>query len=210
MSDRSLLLLWDEVREKTLRLLQGVTDEEALWSPPGLHNHILWHAGHSYVLVESLIMEGGGDKPVIPDGWFDIFSWKSEPAHVPSDRWPLLSEVVAQLTHQNLRLRHVIGLLNEKQLSGPMPGNVNRTVRYAIVHGLHDEACHSGEIWLLRKLIRASLAALPGTPIGETMASPDFSPHEGNRRQCATGPQEQCLPQPTRAAQLALSSGAPQ
>ncbi len=156
MSDRSLLLLLDEVRGKTLRMLQGMTDEEARWSPPGLHNHVLWHAGHSYVLVESLIMEGSGDNPLIPEGWSEIFSSKSDPARVASDRWPSLSEVVVQLDHQHLRLRHVVGLLSEEQLSRPMPGNVNHTVRYIIVHGLHDEACHSGEIWLLRKLIRAS------------------------------------------------------
>lgn len=154
MSDQSLLLLWDEVRERTLHLLQGVTDKEALWSPPGLHNHILWHAGHCYVLVESLVMENIGDKPMIPDGWFEMFGWRSSPAHVAMDHWPPLSEVVAQLTRQHLRLRHVVGLLGEEQSSRPMPGSVKHTVRYAIIHGLHDEACHSGEIWLLRKLIR--------------------------------------------------------
>jgi hypothetical protein len=158
MSDQSLLLLLDEVREKTLHLLQGVTDEEARWSPPGLHNHVLWHAGHSYVVIESLITKESGSEPLIPNGWSEIFSSKSGPAHVASDRWPSLSAVVAQLTHQHLRLRHAIGLFSEEQLSNPMSGNVNHTVRYAIIHGLHDEACHSGEIWLLRKLIRASLS----------------------------------------------------
>ena len=28
----------------------------------------------------------------------------------------------------------------------------NRTVRYNILHGLHDEANHQGEMWLLHKL----------------------------------------------------------
>jgi len=154
MSDRSLLLLLDEVRGKTLRLLQGVGEKEARWSPPGLHNHILWHAGHSYVLVESLTMEAVGQQPQIPDGWFEIFSWRSDPARVAADRWPPLSKVVAQLTQQHLRLRQVVEGLSDEQLSSPMLGNRNRTVRYAILHGLHDEACHSGEIWLLRKLLR--------------------------------------------------------
>lgn len=67
MSDQSLLLLLDEVRGKTLRLLQGVTDQEAHWTPLHLHNHILWHAGHSFVLVESLAMEAIGDQPQIPE-----------------------------------------------------------------------------------------------------------------------------------------------
>jgi hypothetical protein len=156
MSDQSLLLILDEVRGKTIRLLQGLSEEEARWSPPGLHNHILWHAGHSFVLVESLAMEAIGDRPQIPDGWFEVFSWRSDPRRVAVDRWPTLAQVVAQLTQQHLRLRGMIGRLTEEQLSSPVPGDPSRTVRYAIVHGLHDEACHSGEIWLLRKLIRSS------------------------------------------------------
>jgi hypothetical protein len=156
MSDQSLLLLLDEVRGKTLRLLQGVTDQEAQRSPRGLHNHILWHAGHSYVLVESLAMEAIGNKPEIPEGWFDIFSWKSDPGRVAPDRWPPLAQVAARLAEQHLRLRQMIEPLSPEQLSSPISGNPSRTIRYAIVHGLHDEACHSGEIWLLRKLIRSS------------------------------------------------------
>lgn len=159
MSDRSLLLLLDEVRGKTLHLLQGLSEKAARWSPPGLHNHILWHAGHSYVLVESLAMEAIGNKPEIPDGWFEMFSWQSDPSQVAQDRWPPLAEVVAQLTEQHLRLRPMIERLPEEELSSPMPGRSNRTVRYAILHGLHDEACHSGEIWLLRKLLQTSTSS---------------------------------------------------
>ena len=156
MSDLSLLLLLDEVRGKTLRLLQGVNDDETRWSPPELHNHILWHAGHSFVLVESLAMEAAGDLPQIPDGWFEIFSWQSNPAHVASYRWPSLAQVIAQLTEQHVRLRQMIETLSDEQLARQLPGRGDHTARYAILHGLHDEACHSGEIWLLRKMIRSS------------------------------------------------------
>lgn len=65
--------------------------------------------------------------------------------------WLPISEVVTELTKQQLRLRRVI----EEKLPDSMPGRGDRTVRYAILHGLHDEACHSGEIWLLRKLLRS-------------------------------------------------------
>ena len=156
MPDQSLLLLLDEVRGKTLRLLHAVTDQEAHWPPPELHNHILWHAGHSFVLVESLAMEAVGDLPHIPEGWFEIFSWESKPAQVASYRWPPLAQIVTQLTEQHMRLRLVIEGLSDEQLSCPLPGRGNQTARHAIVHALHDEACHSGEIWLLCKLIRSS------------------------------------------------------
>jgi hypothetical protein len=157
MSDQSLLMLLDEVRGKTLRLLQGVMDDEAQWSPPELHNHILWHAGHSFVLVESLVMEAMGDLPQIPEGWFEIFSWKSNPAQIAPYRWPPLAQIVSHLAEQHVRLRREIQRLQEADLSRPLQGRGNQTARFSIIHGLHDEACHSGEIWLLRKLIRSSV-----------------------------------------------------
>ena len=57
MSDASLLTLWDEVRGKTLGLVQ-VPQQDARWTPEGTHNSILWHAGHIFCVVERLVMVG--------------------------------------------------------------------------------------------------------------------------------------------------------
>ena len=152
MPDPALLMLLDEVRGKTLSILDAVPDAYALWAPPGLQNHILWHAGHSYVVVESLAMKAIGRQPEIPEGWFEMFSWESHPARVPPDLWPSLGEVIARLRTQHGRLRRVIGGLTEDQFDRRSASNPDRTVRYAIVHGLHDEACHSGEAYLLLKM----------------------------------------------------------
>lgn len=152
MPDHTLLLLLDEVRGKTLRILDAVPAEYALWAPPGLQNHVLWHAGHICVVVEMLTLGAMGRTPHIPDGWFEMFSWESRPARVPLDRWPLHGEVVAQLRSQHGRLRRIIDGLTEEQLDRPSARVPDRTVRSSIVHGLHDEACHSGEAYLLLKI----------------------------------------------------------
>jgi len=154
MSDRSLLLLLDEVRGKTIRLLQGVTQEESLWTPPGISNHVLWHTGHAYVLSEWMTVKASGRQPQMPHHWFDMFSWKSEPAMVPESRWPPIAAVLQTLSKQHMRLHHAISELTEEQLAAPAQTSPNHTVRYSILHGLHDEACHGGEIWLLRKMWR--------------------------------------------------------
>ncbi|MBX6311429.1 MAG: DinB family protein [Isosphaeraceae bacterium] len=158
MSDPTLLILLDEVRGKTLRVLDGLTDAQARWAPPGLQNTILWHAGHSYVVVEWLTLKPLGREPHLPEGWHGMFSWDSRPAAVPADRWPPLAEVVGQLRWQHGRLRHLIAGLSAEQLAARVPDNPGRTIASAIVHGLHDEARHSGEISLLRKL-----QGLPGS-----------------------------------------------
>lgn len=142
--DKSLLVLLEEVRRKTLMLLEGVSDRQARWAPPGLRNTMLWHGGHCYVLVEFLTSKALGRQPQMPAGWFEMFSWISRPDEIPASQWPPLGDVIAELQSQHDRLRSLLSEISEKELAGP--------VRQHIVHALHDEACHSGEMWLLRKL----------------------------------------------------------
>jgi len=152
MLDKCLLLLLDEVRAKTLRILKSVPAEHARWAPAGLQNTILWHSGHAYVLVEGLAMKSLERTPLIPDGWYEMFSSESHPALIPSDRWPPLTEVIHHLEAQHKRLAKLIGELSEEQLDRPSASNPKRTVRSAILHGLHDEACHCGDMHLLHKM----------------------------------------------------------
>jgi DinB superfamily len=154
MPDESLVLLLDEVRGKTLRLLDGVGEEDARWAPPGLQNTILWHAGHAYLLLEWLTMKALGRAPQIPKGWYQLFSWDSHPVSVMADRWPALAEVVARLGEQQERITSLVKDLSSESLSEPAADHPEVPIRFAIVHALHDEACHCGEIHLLRKLQR--------------------------------------------------------
>ena len=152
MADETLLLLLKDVRGKTLRILEDVTEEEARFAPPGLNNTILWHAGHSLIVVEHLgVSPATGKAPQDPAGWFDKFSWKSQPSIVKE--WPNLAEVKAKLVDQAERLTIAIRSLTEEQLrtlaGDPSKG---RSLRWSILHGLHDEAGHQGEMWLLKKL----------------------------------------------------------
>jgi len=152
MADETLVLLLTEVRGKTLRLLNGVDAKQAIFAPPGLQNTILWHAGHALVVVEHLaVAPATGEAPSYPAGWYDMFSWASRPGLVKN--WPALAEVVAALIAQRDRLLVALRGLSEERLSASVgDGPQARTVRGSILHGLHDEANHQGEIWLLRKL----------------------------------------------------------
>ena len=152
MADETLLTLADEVRAKTFRRVDGVTEEAARFTA-GLGNSILWHAGHALMLVEHLcIMPATGGQPKYPQGWFELFSWQSRPATVPAGAWPTLAEVVERLREQRDRLRATIEPLSPADLARVLDPAGGKTLRYSIVHGLHDEACHQGEIHLLRKL----------------------------------------------------------
>jgi len=152
MPDETLFVLLDEVPGRTIRYLRGVTDEQARWCPPALQNTILWHAGHSDFLAEWLGMNALGHEPRVSEGWYRMFSWESRPDSVPADRWARLDAAVVRLVDQHGRLRRAIRESTEDRLAAPTADHPDRTVRFAVVHGLHDEACHCGEILLLRKM----------------------------------------------------------
>jgi hypothetical protein len=151
MPNETLKLLAREVRGKTFKILDGVSESQARFAPPGLNNSIVWHAGHAFTVVESLSVSAAtGKPPQYPDGWFDLFSWKSKPA--ADTKFPPLAQVIEALRNQLERLLSAIEPLTTQQLAVVIDQARNRTVRYNILHGLHDEANHQGEMWLLRKL----------------------------------------------------------
>jgi hypothetical protein len=163
MADETLLLLATEVRGKTLRLLDGVTDGAmARFAAPGLNNSILWHAGHSVVVVEHLgLMPATGKPAGYPAGWYEKFAWKSEPAKVTE--WPPLAAVKDELRSQLARLQDAIAALSPAQLDAIPDPAKDRSLRYSILHGLHDEAGHQGEMYLLLKLYAKQNAARTST-----------------------------------------------
>ena len=149
--DETLILLAKEVRGKTLRLLEGVDDQQARFAAPGLTNTILWQGGHALVVVEHLaVSPATGQPPAYPAGWWDKFSWQSKPASITS--WPTVDQVRSALREQLQRLLAAIEPLSEQQLTKIVDAARNRTLRYSILHGLHDEAGHQGEMYLLKKM----------------------------------------------------------
>ncbi|MDB5297878.1 MAG: hypothetical protein JWO31_3861 [Phycisphaerales bacterium] len=152
MHDQTLLMLATEIRNRTLKLVDGVTpDQAAFTGGRGLNNSILWHAGHALVTVEHLSVSPATDRPPLyPAGWYETFSMKSQPATVTN--WPALGDVAAALQEQLGRLTEVLRSLPQERIDQVIDAARNRTLRFSILHGLLDEARHQGEIILLKKL----------------------------------------------------------
>src|SRR5688572_28967692 len=103
MPNETLKLLAREVRGKTFKILDGVSDEQARFVPPGLNNSIIWHAGHSYWVVEALsVAAATAQPPQYPAGWLELFSSKSRPNR--DTRFPPLAQVIEALRNQLERL----------------------------------------------------------------------------------------------------------
>ena len=102
------------------------------------------------VVVEHLsILPLTGGEASYPNGWFATFSWKSNPPGVTT--WPTMDEVRRELRLQFARLLTAIERAAPEQLD--RTADNGRSVRFSVIHGIHDEAKHQGEIWLLRKML---------------------------------------------------------
>jgi hypothetical protein len=153
-----LLELARDVRTRTLRLLEAATDHELTWTPPGTSNHVLWHAGHALWLQEVLCLQILTGKSGLPAGWGERFGMGSRPGQ-PRRPWPPRDEVRRELAAQLPRLLDALRPLTREQLEAlpPFPHRGDdRTLQQCIVHGLHDEANHQGEMYLLLKMQRLS------------------------------------------------------
>ena len=141
-----------DVRGKTLRILEGIGEEQARFAAPGLVNSILWHAGHVYTVVERLAMQHlTASPPNYPAGWFETFGWNSSPGTVTN--WPSLAEVRSRLVAQQEKVLAEIKSADDQKLAKIVNPERGWTIRYATLHAFHDEANHQGEMWLLMKML---------------------------------------------------------
>ena len=143
-----------QVRGHTLRVLDACPDEWLRWAPAGTSNHLLWHAGHALWVVDLLCIEPLAGASELPAGWAETFGSDCRPVRETTE-WPERVEIRARLERQLARL---LGLFAQNEprlgrLGSDSPGRWDLT--RGVIHGLHDEARHHGEMYLLLKLRRA-------------------------------------------------------
>jgi hypothetical protein len=144
-----------QIRRDTLQILKAAPSEALMFAPPGTSNHILWHAGHALWLQDLLCIELLTGKSELPRHWLTMFGMNCEPVANRTE-WPSRGETVERLEQQVQRILQLLASATREQLdkvANPQRGPA--TVSDRIIHGLHDEAKHCGEMYLLLKLFRA-------------------------------------------------------
>ncbi|MFP4144496.1 MAG: DinB family protein [Phycisphaeraceae bacterium] len=149
-----LIELVRQVRPLTLKWVAKPEDRHLLWSPEGLCNHVLWHGGHILWVADSLCVRQLSGESQLPDGWGDIFGMDCDPVAERTD-WPDRQQVLDLLEKQQGEMLRLLEDADEAALSRQPSPDAGMTVAGKILHGLHDEAKHQGEIHLLIKQWRA-------------------------------------------------------
>ena len=145
-----------QVRQGTLQMLAVAEPQWLTWSPAGTSNHILWHAGHALWLQDVLCLEPLTGKNSLPDGWAETFGMNCQPVNETRD-WPAREKISELLSAQLDQIFAALDSADETTLSR-IANPRGDTLAGRIIHGLHDEAKHSGEMYLLLKLCRAQSA----------------------------------------------------
>lgn len=161
--DASLMIIFHKARGATLAVVDDVSEEQARWLPKGEVNHILWHAGHIFVLLERCLFAatvGSDEMPAtIPQGWWPLFGWNSQPWTIALDAWPNMAAVRQHLEEQTERLERELASFDDAFLSSPIrwsdPRWYGHPKRLVILHGFYDELLHAGQIMQLKRLFGA-------------------------------------------------------
>lgn len=140
-----------QVRQGTIQLLQAFPEKALTFAPPGTSNHALWHAGHAIWLLDVLGIQPLTGHSELPKDWEGHFGMNCEPV---ADRvfWPTRTMLIHQLREQYQRFVQLLQQATPDQLSKAVGPGEHDTVMSRIIHALHDEARHQGEMYLLYKL----------------------------------------------------------
>ena len=140
-----------QVRGGTLQILTAARPEWLTYAPPGTSNHILWHAGHALWLQDVLCIQLLAGHSELPDQWSQSFGMNCRPVRETRD-WPSREALVDLLQQQRNRILTLLTQASDEELNrSAHPARDTDSVASRIIHGLHDEAKHAGEMYLLYK-----------------------------------------------------------
>ncbi len=144
---------------KMLDIIQGLSSEEMIWTPPGVRNSLSWLAGHfGGVLWECYGLASGATIPAnlsdsgIPPGWLRNLSYDGEaplPGTTGDERVAYLKEAWASLR----------GYLVEQHpgwesVQVVRPPDEIKSMWWMLHHCLIDAAYHTGQASYLKMLLR--------------------------------------------------------
>jgi uncharacterized damage-inducible protein DinB len=144
-------------RDRTLAVLDSVTEQQADVIPAGFNNNIRWHVGHILTTQERFALRLIGEPLGLPEELTSLFLNGTKPADwegaSPEAGPPDLSTLRRLLEEQPERLCELVqGRLEEKLT---VPFKELGTLGEALIFSIGHEAAHTGYIMALKKAAAA-------------------------------------------------------
>lgn len=144
------------VRNQTLNLLDGVTEEMADRVPEGFRNTIRWNLGHIYVVLERFAFQYLGLPQHLPEGFKEQFEYGTSPLNTVSIRIPTLLELENLLKAQQVRIHEILADRLEEKIIPPYTTSAGMTLETPeqfLSFNLYHETMHLSVIKLYKSLL---------------------------------------------------------
>lgn len=144
------------VREQTLKLLGGVTEETADRIPDRFRNSIRWNVGHIYVVLERFAFKYIGLPLHVPEGYQTQFEWSTSPLDGHGLTAPTLIELKQLLSEQPERIKQALGNRMNEEIVPPYTTSTGITLatpEQFISLNLYHEGMHASVIKHYKRLL---------------------------------------------------------
>jgi len=144
------------VRNQTLNLLDGVSEEMADRIPEGFRNTIRWNVGHIYVVVERFAFQYLGLPQNLPEGFKEQFEYGTSPLNAHEYRVPTLSELEELLKAQQVRIQETLSDRIDEKIIPPYTTSAGmklETPKEFLTFNLYHEGMHLTVIKLYKELL---------------------------------------------------------
>lgn len=120
MTEKMIFDQLEFARTITLKVAEGITEENADLIPEGFPNSLRWQLGHIYTSVEGIVFHFANETMNLPENYSTLFNTGTRPADW-NTTLPTIEEIKSLLSKQVKRVRETFeGRLDEK-IANPLP-----------------------------------------------------------------------------------------
>jgi hypothetical protein len=120
MNEKMLFDQLEFARMITLKVAEGITEENADLIPDGFPNSLRWQLGHIYTSVEGIVFHFANETMNLPQNYGELFNTGTRPVDWNTTP-PTIEEIKSLLSEQMKRVRETFeGRLDEK-IQNPLP-----------------------------------------------------------------------------------------
>ncbi|MCT8140306.1 DinB family protein [Anaerobacillus sp. CMMVII] len=144
------------VRDHTLKVMAGVTEEMADITPEGFNNTIRWNLGHIYFVLEVFAFEKNELPTKMPEDFSKLFAPGTSTADWEDTTLPTINELTLLLQDQQGRIKATLENHLHENSKNPIvtkSGLKLVTVAEFLNFNLFHEGVHVSTIKLYKKLL---------------------------------------------------------
>ncbi|OIJ08710.1 hypothetical protein BKP35_17530 [Anaerobacillus arseniciselenatis] len=154
--DHFLFTQLEFVRNKTLTIINEISEEEADFIPEGFKNNIRWHLGHIYFVNEKFLFSTVGLPMEMPDNFSVFFAPGTSPLTWKGVQ-PTIQELGILLEKQQQRIKETLKERLHEKVNQPITlksGLKLETTEQFLSFNLYHEGVHLGTTECIRKLYK--------------------------------------------------------